>query len=113
MFSYFGSDIAWFSKLQRVDNAIVAPMLAGLRDRAQIALMVYSFAGVGATLAMWVDDVYKVEPPAVSATARTTRRPISTVPARTAISGSRCSARWATAPAGSRTRRCRRQTLTR
>ncbi len=31
---------------------------AGLRDRALIALMVYSFARVGAALAMTVEDVY-------------------------------------------------------
>lgn len=31
---------------------------AGLRDRALIALMVYSFARIGATLAMKVEDVY-------------------------------------------------------
>ena len=31
---------------------------AGLRDRALISLMVYSFARVGAALAMKVEDVY-------------------------------------------------------
>jgi len=31
----------------------------GLRDRALIALMVFSFARVGAALAMRVDDVYR------------------------------------------------------
>src|SRR6202040_4268561 len=31
---------------------------AGLRDRALISLMVYSFARVGAALAIKVDDVY-------------------------------------------------------
>jgi integrase/recombinase XerC len=31
---------------------------AGLRDRALIGLMVYSFARIGAALGMSVDDVY-------------------------------------------------------
>jgi hypothetical protein len=31
---------------------------AGLRDRALIGLMVYSFARIGAALAMKVEDVY-------------------------------------------------------
>ena len=31
---------------------------AGLRDRALIALMVYSFARIGAAVGMWVEDVY-------------------------------------------------------
>ncbi len=46
----------------------------GLRDRALIALMVFSFARVGAALAMRVDDVYAQEPAAMGAPARERRQ---------------------------------------
>ena len=39
-------------------DAIDVSMLAGLRDRALVGLMVYSFARVGAAIAMRVEDVY-------------------------------------------------------
>jgi integrase len=39
-------------------DSIDATTLTGLRDRALIALMVYSFARVGAALAMKVEDVF-------------------------------------------------------
>jgi integrase len=39
-------------------NSIDVTTQAGLRDRALISLMVYSFARVGAALAMKVEDVY-------------------------------------------------------
>ena len=39
-------------------DAIDVSTLAGLRDRALIGLMVYSFARVGAAIAMRVEDVY-------------------------------------------------------
>ena len=39
-------------------NAIDTSTLAGLRDRALIALMVFSFARMGAAIAMRVEDVY-------------------------------------------------------
>jgi integrase/recombinase XerC len=39
-------------------DTIDVPTPIGLRDRALIGLMVYSFAGVGAALAMKVEDVY-------------------------------------------------------
>lgn len=39
-------------------DSIDAPTPAGLRDKALIGLMVYSFARVGAALAMRVEDVY-------------------------------------------------------
>jgi integrase/recombinase XerC len=39
-------------------TSIDATTPAGLRDRALIALMVYSFARVGAALAMKVEDVF-------------------------------------------------------
>ena len=44
---------------------------AGLRDRALISLMVYSFARVGAALAMKVEDA---EPPPLGASAREGRQ---------------------------------------
>jgi site-specific recombinase XerD len=43
---------------RRVLDAIDVTTHAGLRDRALIALMVYSFARIGAALAMKVEDVY-------------------------------------------------------
>jgi site-specific recombinase XerC len=42
----------------RLLNSIDASTPAGLRDKALIGLMVYSFARVGAALAMRVEDVY-------------------------------------------------------
>jgi hypothetical protein len=42
----------------RVINRYDASRYAGLRDRALIALMVYSFARIGAVLSMAVEDVY-------------------------------------------------------
>lgn len=43
---------------RRLLDSIDPSMPAGLRDKALIGLMVYSFARVGAALAMRVDDVY-------------------------------------------------------
>jgi integrase len=43
---------------RRVLDAIDVSTHAGLRDRALIGLMVYSFARIGAALAMKVEDVY-------------------------------------------------------
>ena len=43
---------------RRLLDSIDPSTLAGLRDKALIGLMVYSFARVGAALAMRVDDVY-------------------------------------------------------
>jgi len=43
---------------RRLLDAIDTTTLAGLRDRALIGLMVYSFARVGAALAMRVEDVF-------------------------------------------------------
>jgi integrase len=39
-------------------DSIEVASVAGLRDRALIALMVYSFARIGAALGMTVEDVY-------------------------------------------------------
>jgi site-specific recombinase XerD len=47
---------------------------AGLRDRALIALMVYSFARIGAAIGMKVEDVFVAEPPAMGAVAREGRQ---------------------------------------
>ncbi len=46
------------AEARRLLDSIDASTPAGLRDRALIALMIYSFARVGAALAMRVDDVY-------------------------------------------------------
>lgn len=46
------------SEARQLLDSIDASTPAGLRDRALIALMVFSFARVGAALAMRVDDVY-------------------------------------------------------
>jgi site-specific recombinase XerC len=54
------------SLLDSIDTAFVM----GLRDRALIGLMVYSFARIGAPLGMAVEDVYTAEPPAVGEVAR-------------------------------------------
>ena len=43
---------------RRVLDAIDVSTHAGLRDRALIALMVFSFARIGAAIAMKVEDVY-------------------------------------------------------
>ncbi len=43
---------------RRLLDSISTEKIAGLRDRALIGLMVYSFARVGAALAMKVEDVY-------------------------------------------------------
>ena len=45
----------------------------GLRDRALIGLMVYSFARISAALGMKVEDVYS-EPPPLGAPARERRQ---------------------------------------
>jgi hypothetical protein len=42
----------------------------GLLDRALIGLMVYSFARIGATIGMRVEDIYSAESPALGALAR-------------------------------------------
>jgi site-specific recombinase XerD len=46
------------SEARRLLDSIDATTPAGLRDRALISLMVYSFARVGAALAMKVEDVF-------------------------------------------------------
>nr|WP_299506544.1 tyrosine-type recombinase/integrase [uncultured Rhizobium sp.] len=46
------------SEARALINSIDVTTAAGLRDRALIGLMVYSFARIGAALAMKVEDVY-------------------------------------------------------
>jgi site-specific recombinase XerC len=107
--------------LDSIDTAKVA----GLRDRALIGLMVYSFARIGAALGMAVEDVFtqnrrlwvRLRERAASGTrCRVTitlmniSSPISTAPAYATISRGRCSARSGAAPAGSRARCCPRPT---
>jgi hypothetical protein len=55
--------------------------IAGLRDRALMALMVYSFARIGASLGMAVEDVFTQKPPPPGAAARERRQaPRDTMP---------------------------------
>jgi site-specific recombinase XerC len=98
---------------------------AGLRDRALIGLMVYSFARIGDALGMAVEDVYSQNRRLwvgcarrvasatrcrVTITSRNTSPAISTAQASAAIPRGRCSARSAAAPASSPARCCRRRT---
>jgi integrase len=99
---------------------------AGLRDRALIGLMVYSFARIGAALGMTVEDVFTQnrrlwvrlrEKGAASATrcrvitiSKNTSPPISTARARATIPRGRCSARSAAAPVSSPAQCCPRRT---
>ena len=99
---------------------------AGLRDRALIGLMVYSFARSGAALGMTVEDVFTRNRRLwvrlrekggkrhtrcyATITSRSTLGPISTAPACAAILRARCSARSDAVPASSRARGCRRRT---
>ena len=55
-------------------DAIDTTTVIGLRDRALIGLMVYSFARIGASIGMRVEDVYHAEPPALGAPAREGRQ---------------------------------------
>jgi site-specific recombinase XerC len=88
---------------------------AGLRDRALIGLMVYSFARIGAALGMTVEDVFTQNPVngcgcarraasgtrcRATTTSKSTSPPTSTAPASATIPRGRCSARSAAAPAG-------------
>jgi hypothetical protein len=100
---------------------------AGLRDRALIGLMIYSFARSGAALGMAVEDVFTqnrrllvrlrekggkrhaMRCRAIT-TSRNTSPPISTAPGYVAIPRGRCSARSDAAPASSPTRWCRWRT---
>ena len=55
-------------------DSIDVTTAVGLRDRALIALMVYSFARIGAALAMKVEDVYVQNRRALGAAAREGRQ---------------------------------------
>jgi site-specific recombinase XerC len=107
--------------LDSIDTASVV----GLRDRALIGLMVYSFARIGATLGMAVEDVItqnrrlwvrlrekggKRHACRVITTLRNTSRLISTAQACATITRGHCSARSGGAPASSRALCCRKPT---
>jgi integrase len=100
----------------------------GLRDRALIGLMVYSFARIGAALSTKVEDVYvqnrrlwvrlhekggKRHEMPCHTILKPTFTPISTEAASPAIRRGRRSAPSAAAPASSRQRHSRSGTLTR
>ena len=107
-------------------DSIDTGAVAGLRDRALIGLMVYSFARIGAALGMTVENVYTQNRGLwvrlrerggkrhtrcyATITSRSTLGPISTAPACAAILRARCSARSDAVPASSRARGCRRRT---
>ncbi len=112
------------SEARALLDAIDATTPAGLRDRALIGLMVYSFARIGAALAMRVEGAYVQNRRPVGPTARegwqasatrcpatTTSRPtcttMSTAAGSPAIRRARCSGRSAAA----RTRRVDRDPL--
>ena len=54
----WGSAVLYPQEARHLLDAIDVSTPAGLRDRALIGLMVYSFARIGAVLAMKVEDVY-------------------------------------------------------
>ena len=62
--------------LDRIDTSTVV----GLRDRALIGLMVYSFARIGAALGMAVEDVYRRTSGYGCGAAREGRKPRDAVP---------------------------------
>src|SRR3954451_1707313 len=116
------------AEARRLLNSIDVTTPAGLRDRALIALMVYSFARVGAALGMKVEDVYTQNAASgcgyarraangprcrATTTSRNTSLPISTAPRCAAIPKGRCSARSDAVRASSPALCCRRRTLTR
>src|SRR5207247_5561410 len=109
------------SEARALLDSIDTSTVVGLRDRALIGLMVYSFARIGAALGMAVEDVFTQDRrlwvrlrekggKRVITTSRNISPPISTAPACSAIPRGRCSARSAAAPASSPARCCRRRT---
>ena len=62
------------AEARQLIDAIDTTTVIGLRDRALIGLMVYSFARIGAAIGMRVEDVYHAEPPAMGALAREGRQ---------------------------------------
>ena len=97
----------------------------GLRDRALIGLMVYSFARIGAALGMTVEDVHtqnrrlwvRLRERAasgtqcrVTTTSKNTSQPISTAPVCATIRRGRCCARSDVVLPNSRAPCCRRRT---
>jgi integrase len=97
-----------------IDHASLGFLVAGLRDRALIALMVYSFARIAAALGMTVEDVYtqnrrlwvrlrekggKPMRCRATTTSKNTLSPISMVPGYARIPKGRCSAQSAAVPA--------------
>jgi site-specific recombinase XerD len=100
------------SEARALLDSIDVATYAGLRDRALIGLMVYSFARIGAALGMAVEDLKTAAcgsgcgRRAASATrcrvitiSRNTSQPISTAPACATIPRGHCSARLGAAPA--------------
>ena len=68
------------AEARQLIDAIDTTTVIGLRDRALIGLMVYSFARIGAAIGMRVEDVYPAEPSAMGAAAM--RKAASSTPCR-------------------------------
>ena len=62
------------AEARQLIDAIDTTTVIGLRDRALIGLMVYSFARIGAAIGMRVEDVYHAEPPLMGSLAREGRQ---------------------------------------
>jgi hypothetical protein len=109
-------------------DAIDTTTVIGLRDRALIGLMFYSFARIGAAIGMRVEDAF-TEPQAMGSLAREGRQaarnavlpqkwrhtftPTSTARASQTIRRHSCSRPTAARPASSPVTPCRRRTPTR
>jgi integrase/recombinase XerC len=113
------------SKARALLDSIDVATHAGLRDRALIGLMVYSFARIGAALGMAVKDVYtqnrrlwvrlrekggKRHAMPCHHNLENISPPISAAWVCAAIPRGRCSARSAAVPASSPVPSCRRRT---
>ena len=68
--------------------------MSGLRDRALMATMVYSFARIGAVLAMKVEDYYRADSP--DKLEQVTEHPLSAPPADRCRQAARAQAPTAT-----------------
>jgi integrase/recombinase XerD len=55
---------------RRLLDSVDASTLVGLRDRALIGIMIYSFARIGAVVAMKIEDYYPCRQALVAAAAR-------------------------------------------
>ena len=116
------------SKARAVLDSIDVTTHAGLRDRALIGLMVYSFARIGAALGMTVEDVFRQNRRLCAAAEKGGKRQampchhnleeyfiayLDGAGLRDDPKGAACSARSAAAPANRHAPCCRRRMLMR